>query len=52
MLYVNGRRLGQMTPEGYATFTMKGVQLTPGVNVVEARAKGGAIDRVEWILEQ
>lgn len=51
-LYLNGRRLGQMTPEGYATFTMKGVELTPGVNVVEARAKGGATDRVEWLLEQ
>ncbi|MDE5724108.1 MAG: DUF4982 domain-containing protein, partial [Paramuribaculum sp.] len=50
-LRVNGRSLGKMTPQGRPTFVMKGGKLAPGVNVVEARAKDGSVDRVEWRLE-
>ncbi len=51
-LRLNGRSLGKMTPQGLSTFVMKGVRLVPGVNVVEACAKDGSVDRVEWRLER
>lgn len=53
-LFVNGKSYGRQTPDGYATFVWKGVQLGPGINTVEVKAAGkkaAVSDCVEWKLE-
>lgn len=51
-LFVNGKSVGKQSPDGYATFQWKGVQLAEGENVVEARAaqkrQSSIVDRVVW----
>lgn len=53
-LFVNGKSYGRQTPDGYATFVWRGVQLNPGKNTVEVKTAGkkdAVSDRVEWKLE-
>ena len=50
-LFVNGKSQGKQTPDKYATFVWKGVNLTDGENTVEARAvqkKNNISDSVNW----
>lgn len=50
-LLVNGKSLGKQTPDKYATFQWKGVQLAEGDNTIEARyskKKECITDQVVW----
>lgn len=53
-LVVNGKSQGKQTPDAYATFNWKGIELQEGSNVIEARSTNKKInieDKVVWNLK-
>ena len=53
-LLVNGKSLGKIKSDNYATFEWNAVTLTPGENKIEARStdkKNAATDHVVWRLQ-
>lgn len=54
-LIVNGKSIGKQTPDPYATFNWKNVELVEGSNTVEARSTNKKIniqDQVVWNLSK
>ncbi len=52
-LYVNGKKVGTMTPDKVQLCLFKEVSLQPGSNVIEVRGVSGKVkvkDKCEWIL--
>ena len=50
-LLINGKQIGKMEFDKYATAIFQGVKLSPGLNHVEVKTSDGGSDSADWTVK-
>lgn len=50
-LFINGKQVGKMNLDKYATAIFQGVKLSPGLNHVEVKTSDGGSDAADWTVK-